>query len=394
MQKLEHYLILSGAFLAMGSVADAQVVYTDLDPDLYTDGDLQALDVDADGIDDFAFYMYFYTSWFDVQYSMVYMQVLHSNAAIANTPYIMWIPPTGAIAMDYGDEIGPTVNFDMPPGEESAILAALQSYNPGFSCSSTSFSPNDNLFFGFPGTENGFVGIRTGVPGDYHYGWIRLSVPYHVVCTVPLGQSFELIAHDFALNMTANDPILAGEGIPADCPPPVPMTPLIGTTAAKIMWEPVADADGYFVQYREVGAAVWNEKSIPAIKTAKLIKFLECNTAYEWQVSSICDGGTTISDPCPVQSFTTAVCRMDNADAETNEITIYPNPVADILHIATLEDIFSIQVTTLSGQSADAIVELNSDVITVDMHNLTEGLYLVRMETPNGTTVKKISKTH
>lgn len=393
MHKLDQYALMSGAFLALGTGLEAQVVYTDLDPDLYTDGAMQTLDVDADGIDDFGFYMYFYTSWFDVQYSMVYMQALHSTAAIANTAYAWWIPPTGAVALDAGDEIGPLTNFNMPPGEDLALLAALQSYNPGFSCYSTSFTPHDNLHFGFPGTSYKYVGIRTGTVGDLHYGWIRLSVPYHVVCTVPMGQSFELIVHDLALNLTPNTSIVAGEGAPGACEPPTPLPPLVGPTAAKISWEPVVDAVGYVVQYRQAGALEWNEKTIPGLKTAKLIKSLLCNTSYEWQVSALCDDGAVQSAPCEVQEFTTSVCRLnDNADS-VNDLLVFPNPANDKLKIDIDGNLLNISVYDLTGREFTIEFDQMDDQLVLKLDKLPDGIYLLTVVTNQGIESTTFIKT-
>lgn len=392
MRNLEHYALLSGAFLAIGSNADAQIVYTDIDPDLYTDGSFQSLDIDVDGIADFGFYMYFYTSWFDVQYSMVYMQALHSGAAIENAAYAWWIPSTGAIALDAGAAIGSAGNFDMPPGEDLALLAALKSYNPGFSCSSSSFSPHDQLFFGFPGVGDKYVGIRLGEPGNYHYGWIRLSVPYHIVCTVPMGQSFELIAHDYALNLTANASILAGEVAVDYCHPPTPFTPFVGATAAKISWESVAEAEAYLVQYRQTGVATWTEKIISSTKTSKLIKSLNCNTAYEWQVSSICDSGAVQSPPCALQTFTTEACRIGVDEDVLTGITLFPNPVIDALHISAEEGIHSVIILNINGKLMKEQIFGSPEDISMDVADFPVGVYLIQLQTESGTSSDKFVK--
>lgn len=71
-------------------------------------------------------------------------------------------------------------------------------------------------------------------------------------------------------------------------------------------------------------------------------------------------------------------------------IFVYPNPVADILHIKTEAKVQAITISNLMGQS---ILELNDPSENqLDLSSLPNGIYLLRLKSDRGRSVIKIVK--
>lgn len=71
-----------------------------------------------------------------------------------------------------------------------------------------------------------------------------------------------------------------------------------------------------------------------------------------------------------------------------SEIEIYPNPVADVIHIKTNEKVTGVHIYTLSGQK----VETNSNNNQVNVKNLTPGHYILEIITATHKTSRKFIK--
>ena len=69
-------------------------------------------------------------------------------------------------------------------------------------------------------------------------------------------------------------------------------------------------------------------------------------------------------------------------------INIYPNPVIDILNINYKEQIKRLQIFTISGQ----ILVTANNTKTINLQNLTSGLYIIKIETEKGIITKKLIK--
>ena len=71
-----------------------------------------------------------------------------------------------------------------------------------------------------------------------------------------------------------------------------------------------------------------------------------------------------------------------------NEFTIYPNPTSNILNIKTKHDIKNVVIYNVQGQQV--LVGKNK---SVNVSNLALGIYLLKVETTNGSfTTKRFIK--
>jgi len=86
------------------------------------------------------------------------------------------------------------------------------------------------------------------------------------------------------------------------CEPPTGIdASRITASTATIHWTPVANAQGYSLQFRKLGTTRWKTKQ--SAREAVNLKNLSASTSYEYQVATLC--GTETSPYSPIQVFTT-----------------------------------------------------------------------------------------
>lgn len=75
-------------------------------------------------------------------------------------------------------------------------------------------------------------------------------------------------------------------------------------------------------------------------------------------------------------------------EMEKVEIGLYPNPTSNKLHIVSEGEVISVQLSDINGRIFETKLLDN----TIDVANLCSGIYLVRLETLQGFSTKKIIK--
>ena len=366
--KLAGYSALTATAILNHEV-DAQIIYTDVDPDLilfnYLD-DSYNLDFNGDGNNDMDISV---NGWWDIYcgsstygpdcYGYSEGSVLaHANGFLNNAfePYLY-----GVDTLNFGDPISMDGNFN--PGFARLFQADQFWYDDPYL-----YSYNGNWF----DIYNKYAGIRFQIDGVIHYGWVELSV----IPTYYLTNQ-NVIIHGYAYEATPGMPIHAGDI--GGCYPPEPAgTILITSTSGRAKWETVGSAEQYKLQYRAAGALAWTAKIIDAPKTFRKITGLTCNTNYEWQVKALCADGSE-TDYSPIQTFTTAVCKLENEntiDEENISIWAYANQI----HILIDEDIL---------EPAQFILfdELGRNVFS---NQITESENVFELNLPNGIYIATI----
>lgn len=164
---------------------------------------------------------------------------------------------------------------------------------------------------------------------------------------------------------------------------------LITTNSAKISWTTEPAATKYQIQYRPLGAGVWQKKNVTGV--SKTLTGLTANTTYQYKVKSIC--GAENSDFSAIQTFTTLPLKS----GEENHIQciIYPNPNNGNfeIEIAAAEfeknelNIFNIQGQIIYNS------ELNNGVNSIKLI-IPVGLYYVQISNPNQIIVKQLVITN
>ncbi len=186
-KRLAGYAVSAGVALAVAPAADAQIIYTDIEPDLCVSIDSAPIDIDGNGSPEFEI--------FHGKYVATYYGDLNLN------------PPGGTLGvMSY---IGPAGR----PYVSALSLSGSVSIGPGQSFGSASH-PYSNLFGqrlgpggAWDGGNDAFVGLvfTHDINGTIHYGWLRLtSFGKNILC-----------AAEWAYESTPNAPITAG-AVPAE----------------------------------------------------------------------------------------------------------------------------------------------------------------------------------
>ncbi len=180
--KLAAYSALAAGVLALGANANAQIVYTDVDPDETLSGATADydLDMDNDGMMDFQIQLTVGTSSNSVRIvPMTGNEVLGSYTA-------GWMYPFPLNANDAIDSQQATWNGTANGG----YLTMAWAYTTG--------ATYGNWF----GMTDKYLGLRFIVGSSYHHGWARLDVNSD-------GSSFTI--KDYAYNSTADAAINAGQ---------------------------------------------------------------------------------------------------------------------------------------------------------------------------------------
>lgn len=404
--KWKEYSMMAAAVLA-GGTANNQVFYQDIEPDI----DLsppgawpwfsldEELDLNHDGINDFRIQLigtYTYTGWgYEGWFKMGYAIPLNNHEIhIASSPVYDWCTfgwfageMNNIANYSNGMVIDPTPmvgNFVHPPNENfDEQLLFMQRDKPVFGSTWYFTCTGDPADFAVATAGLWFDMSMQNVPiqfkngGALYTGWIRLSVTEGTIQV-----------HDYAISMEAGAAITAGStagAVIATVPVPgiVPVMP----TKAYLNWTVAPDAIKYRYRYREVGAPVWITKLTTG--TTKLLKSLDCATAYEWQVQAVYDDTPKLNSAwSALQTFTTAACRLDGAkETTTADIRLYPNPASASVTVQAITDAYQldmfVELYNLQGEKLKSYVT-NDTAFEMDVSDVPAGTYLVVVHTAEG----------
>ena len=162
----------------------------------------------------------------------------------------------------------------------------------------------------------------------------------------------------------------------------------ITSTSVVINWSPAADAFGYQLSGKKLGAAAW--KTINTISTSQAVNILQPSNTYEYRVRTYCNTGEW-SEFSPVQTFSTPSSKTLNA----NIWNAYPNPTSSILYLNG----------TLHGTSSDwQLVDALGRVVLVgslpdagdfhlslDVSKLTAGVYQLVLRSGGEINTRSVS---
>ncbi|MFI5171863.1 MAG: T9SS type A sorting domain-containing protein [Chitinophagales bacterium] len=390
MNKLQQISALATAFLAGQQTANAQIVYTNIDPDkTMTWFPPLALDIDNNGDLDVTFEAHILdTTGWNTRTGKIEQHGSGFSAAITA------IDTENVKAFVYGDLISGDATWniiatDGPVNGANELFRII--YYTGFGSLT---EPVTSWFSGahhsgeFHNKMNRFAGVRKLEGGNYYYGWVRLS------CEYIFSDNIYLTVHDYAFNFTPNDPIYAGEtGL--DCNflfqlPPVSISPT--TTAVK--WQPVVGAEKYKIRYRETGATTWSGVIVNAPKINKKLTGLTCDTDYEWKIASSCDGGATFSAYSEIKTFTTGTCRTAASNIIDPNILIYPNPANAIVYVDLdgIDELTDIKISDVNGKIVKLISATENEFMQIDISELIPGIYLMNISGSKTNLNKKIVK--
>lgn len=211
--RLMKYSAVAGSLVAVVGSADAQIVYTDVNPDVNVTGHQMgaAIDMDNDATDDFfavtldatSAYTTYYPPYGNLNVAIDYKAALLS----ANTGN-SWIGvSTTSADLDMLNS-GTVIDAAAVWNTNSASGGANMAFDGMLNITTTGGTP---LITNYP-IVNGlwaaavdkYAGVKFTSGANTYYGWIRFDVS---------GDAGTITLKDFAYNSTANQPINAGQTV-------------------------------------------------------------------------------------------------------------------------------------------------------------------------------------
>jgi len=204
--KLSNYSIFSSAFLLLSNAANAQIIYTDVDPDETAFTDEVQIDMDNDG---------------DVDFKLIF--IAETFTSFSTSELKLRINPLGDNNVAFSTQIVPVTYSGLPwatytGGATQVVFTVAPLINSGNVIDAElNFSPdlanlyqrlNFNIYSSYDhqaiaggdweGAVDKFAAFQFYFDGDLFYGWMRLSVD--ILSGITL--------HDYAYESIANTPII------------------------------------------------------------------------------------------------------------------------------------------------------------------------------------------
>ena len=203
-KKLKKYLALAGSVTVGVTSADAQVVYTDVNPDYLLSGNLNTYDLDLnnDGNSEFSLMtidslINYVTSGYT--YNNNIMGAAINNISNSNS----WVLSSFYVSnMQQGTLISSAAQFGNYNNSTGSIGSALgATFDYSLLQNGVPLSTSNDFFGNFNPNEQGILGLRFSLNNNIHYGWARVEY-------LPGGS---LSIKDYAYEATPNTPIIAGD---------------------------------------------------------------------------------------------------------------------------------------------------------------------------------------
>ncbi len=339
MQKLRHNLpaIFTGRLLAflisffVGiSIANSQIIYTDVIPD----STIGTLDLNNDGSSDFNFYG---SSWFG-----------HCGAEISATFINSYVSP------ESGNQIANSGVYPSALSEWKIIDSTLT-----WSGASNQILISTGCFSSgkWNDTNDHYLGLKIVSGGNTYYGWARLSLTFLYAVTIK----------DYAYNSIPDQQILAGE---SPCvKPDISLTGITLTTSASDASYQWIDCEtGNYIE----GAFEYNYTPAISGSYACIVTTDDCTISTDCETVTIADTTTNVY-----------------ANIFNHSIFISPNPANAKLKIdLPFTSASQILITNLLGEIIYS-ENLNSIENELDISEFKDGVYLI---TISNSSLKYYSK--
>ena len=141
--------------------------------------------------------------------------------------------------------------------------------------------------------------------------------------------------------------------------------------------------------------------SFISYKLSDIIFLYRGDKYVEWNLS--------IDNPVLNQQYLTAIFNSTLTERLTNPVAftitsgiddvqaneqyyVFPNPADDVINVVAPSEIKRVEVFSASGQQVVNLLTAQLNNVTVDVSNLTPGVYVVKTHTTTGTEVQRIIK--
>ena len=161
-------------------------------------------------------------------------------------------------------------------------------------------------------------------------------------------------------------------------------TPNIAYMPGTNYWINGASYNSHGSSYSEDDGATWKSIDTGSVQYTK-IKFLNATTGWAGSIAGINNPGIFKWKPGTIVSV--------NEPTKLDAISIYPVPATDFVNISGVTKKAIVSVTNLLGERV-LVKEFNpstGSIIRTDLSDLSEGIYLISIDTGDKITTKRIS---
>jgi hypothetical protein len=120
---------------------------------------------------------------------------------------------------------------------------------------------------------------------------------------------------------------------------------------------------------------------------------LYANTGNEYYIDDV-QWSALKDDACVSATRTEAVVTVLDCsnilELAKGNLDVYPNPNNGLFTISNSEDIVKVTVTDVHGKIVQSINEINLSKVDVDLTELERGMYMINVETNNGTLTESV----
>lgn len=138
-----------------------------------------------------------------------------------------------------------------------------------------------------------------------------------------------------------------------------------------------------------IGTANPPAQALTGVEPGETITGLAVSTTYFWSIDVVNCFGSTAGTT--VWSFTTDA-QLSIEDNVLETFKVYPNPTSNVLNIKATQDIDNVTVFNLLGQNVASFTKNEIINSSIDLSELSKGLYLVKISSGDKTQTLRVTK--
>ena len=360
--------------LGFTSKTMAEIVYTDIKPDITIQNTLYEMDLDNDGKNDIVFEN---TSNYENGEALAQITFKHPHIKIIGQPISGRNNDGGVSLLHLNDKIDRTSSF-------------ITNYNVTNANAAIAFIGNGIEYKPWVGQSNEFIGfsIKNTITNEFHYGWIEISFSTDFILTV----------HGMGLEDISYTPIKAGQKLSNQTPTAIRIDnssidenlPL-GTFIGRLSSEDADVKDSH--SYSLISGTNSSDNTHFIITGDSLLSNtifdFESKASYSIRIKT--DDG---HEGTYEEAFTIVINDIHNASVQqlqSTPICVYPNPAQTFIEIKNIPLNSSLKLNAINGSIIREIYPQSSS-IKVDVSTLTAGMYWLSIESPmNGKETQLIT---
>ena len=167
----------------------------------------------------------------------------------------------------------------------------------------------------------------------------------------------------------------------------------VTNNSVSLAWNAATGANSYELKYRQSGSGNSEQRTSSATNSISITGLNNSSQNY-FYVASNCNTSLSLGWAF-IAARTTAVPVIGNSQSRVSNssINIYPNPAKDILNIETgNSENSSVQIISADGKLVKTISKLSSTNSQVNISDLSNGIYFIRIQSEGVVTNHKFVK--